>query len=537
MLAMPRNAPQVLVADALPLEEMEPLEQAGIGVVDRRGVDAAGLIREIPRYVGLLVRSRTQVGAELLQAAGDLRVVGRAGTGVDNIDVEAATRAGVLVMNVPGGNTLAAAEHTIALLMALARHVVPAAAGLREGTWERKGFVGVQVTGRTLGVVGLGRIGREVARRAQGLGMKVIVHDPLLAPEAAEEMGFTFASLEELAAGSDFLTVHVPLVAGTRHLVGRELLEHARTGIHILNVARGGVVDEEALLEALESGRVAGAALDVFEQEPPQNTRLLRHPRVLATPHLGASTAEAQRSVARQIAGQVAAYLTRGVVRNAVNAVGWDAEAQEDARPWMELCRRLGAAAGGLSEGPPRQVEVVLFGRISGQPKEPLVSSVLTGLLQPFVGRRINVVNAPLVAEEHEIQVSAGLRDRHKSFHSVVRVAVRTGDRRVALSGTLFGHSQLRIIRAFGFNIDAIPEGPMLLVSNRDRPGIIGHLGTTLAQAGINIANMSVGRDPEHERALAVLNLDQDPPDELLDQLAAAPDILWIRRLRLPTGG
>lgn len=522
---------RVLIADQLDVEQLQPLRETGIEVVERAGIPAGELLETIAGFDGLLVRSRTRVTAEVLAAAPRLRVVGRAGTGVDNVDVAAATRAGVVVMNVPGGNVVAAAEHTLALMFALARHVPRAAQALREGRFEQKPFLGVELTGKTLGVVGLGRIGRAVAERARGLGMTVVAYDPIASARAAEEMGVTLLALEEVVARSDWLTVHVPLAPLTRHLVDRRLLSLARPGIRILNVARGGVLDEAALLEALDSGRVAGAALDVFEEEPPRNRALLDHPKVVATPHLGASTVEAQAGVARQIGIQVGTFLTRGVAENAVNLVGTDPRLREEIEPWQTLCRRLGGVAGGLCGPGLSRIELTVFGEVARFPREALLVEALAGVLRPVAGDRVNQVNAALFAKERGLLVTDERKESHKSFQSLVRVTV-TGDREsVALDGTLFGRNNLRIVRAFGFNIDAIPEGPMLFCANDDRPGIIGHLGSVLGRAGVNIANMSVGRDLEKGHALAVLNLDQEPGPEVLAALAAAPAIRWVRHI------
>ena len=527
---------RVVVADPLDLCELQPLTEAGFQVDDASGLDRAGLLRGLPGAVGLLVRSRTQVDEELIAAATELRVVGRAGTGVDNIDLDAATHAGILVMNVPGGNSNAAAEHTIALMLALARQVAPAAWSLREGNWDRKRFVGVEVAGRTLGVIGLGRIGREVVRKARGLGMKVLGHDPVVPAGVVEAAGAEPASIDDVARRSDFVTVHVPLVERTRHMIGRRFLELARPELRILNVARGGIVDEAALLEALEEERVAGAALDVFEQEPPRNRALIEHPRVLATPHLGASTVEAQAGVARLVSGQVVRFLRDDVVENAVNAVALSPEVARELAPWFPLARRLGRLAAGLAGGGFRRVEVTLMGRIAVHPTEPLTAEVLRGVLASFSEERLTPVNAPILAGERGLAVSELRREKHPSFQSVLRVAVRDEEGEgAALDGTLFGLRQQRIVRAFGFNIDAIPEGHMVFCRHADCPGIIGHLGTTLAAAGINIANMSVGRDPEQHAALAVLNLDETPTADTLAEMARLPDIRWIRHVDLET--
>jgi len=520
----------VLVADSLDPEQLQPLRDAGVKVVDASGISPQELLTRIAPFQGLLVRSRTQVTEALLEAAPNLKVVGRAGTGVDNVDIAAATRAGVVVMNVPGGNAVAAAEHTVALMMSLARSIPQAAESLRSGRWDRKVYQGTELTGKTLGVIGLGRIGREVALRARGLRMQVLAYDPLTTEEAADDIGVGLRSLEGLVGAVDFLTVHVPLSDATRHLVGRQLLAKAKPGLRVLNVARGGVVDESALLEAIESGRVAGAALDVFESEPPAGDGIVSHPAVVSTPHLGASTVEAQAGVAHAIAAQVGQYLTESVIENAVNVVGLDPALRAEIGPWADLARRLGSVASELAGDGIRQVDVTLMGEITEWPQEALTTEVLMGVLGRFGGDRLNPVNAALFASERGIRVSTGQRTTHRSFQSLIRVAVAHGDDEiVSIDGTLFGTKQLRIVRAFEFNIDAIPEGPMLWVANEDQPGIIGHLGTVLASAGINIANMSVGRNANTGAALAVLNLDGGPAAETLSELESRPEIRWIR--------
>lgn len=521
--------PVVLVADAIAAAELAPLQAAGIEVLDRAGISAADLALEIGRCDGLLVRSRTKVDAGLIARATRLRVIGRAGTGVDNVDLATATRAGIVVMNVPSGNTNAAAEHTLALMLALARHVADGAAALKEGRWEQKPFTGIEVEGRTLGVIGLGRIGRSVAGKARGLGMRVMGFDPMLDAAAIREMGIEPASLDGLAAGSDVITVHVPLAEKTRHLVNAALLARMKRGVRILNVARGGIVDEVALLAALESGQVGGAALDVFEEEPPTSRALLQHPRVLATPHLGASTEEAQAAVARLIAGQVARFLVHGAVENAVNLTGLGAEERVQLAPWMQLARRLGTIAAGLSAARPQSAELTRCGEGVLQRGDVLAAEAVVGLLSPWMGRALNPVNARLLAAEWGFSLVDRHQPGHKSFPALLRLAVKSGGSELVLDGTLFGHGMLRIVRAFGMNIDAIPEGHMLFVRHKDRPGMIAAIGTILSAAGVNIANMSVGRDSARGNALSILNCDEAVPATALDAIA---DIAGVEDVR-----
>lgn len=516
----------VLVADALASADLIPLRAAGFTVVERPEIREAELLDCIGEFDALLVRSRTRVTGDLLSRAKRLRVVGRAGTGVDNVDVDAATALGVLVMNVPGGNAVAASEHTLALLFALARSIPLANQSLRAGKWERSAFTGSELRGRTLGVIGLGRIGLLVARGALGIGMKVLGYDPQLSKEVAEDHGVEPAGLDDLLSRSHAVTVHVPLNEATRHLLNRERLSALPEGAWVLNVARGGIVDEDALLSLLEEGRIGGAGLDVFESEPPSNPRLIGHPRVVATPHLGASTREAQSGVSRAIAGQVAAFLSEGAVANAVNLPG-ARSANPELAPWRTLARRLGGIAASLLQEGPRRVEAVLTGDLHDLSPEEVLREALVGVQIPFAGEPVNVVNAEVRARSRGIAFHGSRRARHPSFHALLRVSVDDGHGGVRLSGTLFGRRHLRIVRAFGCNMDAIPEGPMLWVSQEDRPGLIAHIGGVLARAGINIDNMSVGRAEESGLALSVLNLRTEPPEEVLQALRSHPDVRW----------
>ena len=524
---------RVLVADALELSELEALVARGIEVLDHRGIEAEALPAALQDCEGLLVRSRTQVDAALLEACPALRIVGRAGSGVDNIDLDAATSAGVLVSNTPGGNTNAAAEHTLALIFALARHLPQAAQSLAEGRWERTRFVGIELKGRRLGLVGLGRIGLNVARGARGLGMEVLATDPLIRAERAAELGIQLVSLPELVERVDFLSVHVPLVEKTRGLIGAELLARARPGIRILNVARGGIVDEGALLAGLESGRVAGAALDVFESEPPEPSALLRHPGVIATPHLGASTVEAQRGVAQRIAEQVASYLETGFATGAVNASGVDAGLAEFAAPWLKLARRLGRLAQGIHRGAIHWVDVRIFGEAAQIPQSVVLDEALLGVLGQLVSRRVTAVNARSIAKERSLELRSRVQQSHPSFHGLLQVSVGSGDEETLVEGSLFGPDHLRLMGALGFSIDAALEGDMLLAENEDRPGMIASFSGVLADAEINVANMSVGRKSGGGLALSATNLDSPAGDAVVAALQAMPGIRWARGIRV----
>lgn len=527
---------KVLISDPVAPECLEVFRTApGFEADYRPGLKLAELLEIVPVYAGLIVRSETKVTAALLERAERLRAVVRAGVGVDNIDVEAATRKGVLVMNCPGGNTVAAAEHTVALLLALARNVPQACASMKGGRWDRAKFMGSEVTGKTLSVLGLGKVGREVARRALGLGMKVLGYDPFVTDEAARALKIETASLEDAIARADFLTVHVPLTDKTRGLVGRDSIARMKDGVRIVNVARGGIVDEAALAEAIRAGKVAGAALDVFEKEPidPQSP-LLELEKVIVTPHLGASTREAQEAVGKESAAQIIDYLANGAVQNAVNMVAIEPALVRRVGAWMTLAERLGSLAAQLRDAPVRRILISYAGELFGTNERKLLSlALLKGFLQHFIADPVNYVNAAHFAREHGVDVVEQTSFMTEGFLNLVALTVETsaGARRV--SGTIFGEKHPRLVYIDGYDCDAPPEGHIFLVSNNDTPGIIGRIGTLLGEARVNIATMSVGRDTSGGTALAILNVDSPVPPEVAKRLEAGPGILWTRTVKL----
>lgn len=527
---------KVLVSDPVAPECLEVFkEAAGFEVDYRPGLKSADLLEMIPAYAGLIVRSETRVSADVIERASRLRAVVRAGVGVDNIDVAAATRRGILVMNCPGGNTVAAAEHTIALMLSLARNVPQACASVKAGKWERGKFVGAEVTGKTLGVIGLGKVGREVARRAVGLDMRVIGYDPFVTEEAAKALNIEIAPMDEVIASADFLTLHVPLTPETRGLLGRETLARMRPGARIVNVARGGIIDEAALAEAIREGKIAGAALDVFEKEPvdPQSP-LLALEKVIVTPHLGASTREAQEAVGKASAAQIIAYLRDGAVANAVNMVAIDPALARKVEPWQRLCERLGSLAAQLREGAVRRVVISYAGEFFATNERKLLTlALLKGFLRHYVDAPVNYVNAAVFAREHGVDVVEQTSLLTEGFLNLVSMTVETtaGARRVA--GTIFGERHPRLVYIDGYDCDALPEGSMFFVSNNDTPGIIGKIGTLLGAAGVNIATMSVGRDRSGGTALAILNVDSPVPAPVAKRLEEEPGILWTRSVRL----
>ncbi|HZM69904.1 MAG TPA: phosphoglycerate dehydrogenase, partial [Candidatus Cryosericum sp.] len=467
-------------------------------------------------------------------AAPRLRVVGRAGAGVDNIDVDAATRRGIVVMNAPGENTISAAEHTLSMLLSLARRIPAADRSMRAGRWEHgTTFMGVELYAKTLGVLGVGKVGREVASRARAFGMEVVGFDPVLTPEVAARLGVQILPLAEVLARADFLTLHLPLTADTRHLIGREQLLRCRRGLRIINVARGGIDDEAALIEALESGQVAGAALDVFEHEPPSGSPLLRLDSVVLTPHLGGSTREAQEKVAARIAEQIAAYLRDGTVANAVNVEGVEPRLAPALLPYRDLCGRLGRFLSALGPGSYDEVLLEYAGAVNEYPIRPLTSAFLKGLLEGKLSDPINPVNALILAREAGIRVQETRAGESRDFTALVSATLRGPAGARSAAGTLFGKRDPRLTRIDEFQIDAMPQGAMLIVSNDDRPGMVGRIGSLLGDAGVNIAYMSLGRDRSGGRAIAVLNLDSPIPKHLLKQLSAIDGVLWAEGVTL----
>ncbi|HET6341341.1 MAG TPA: phosphoglycerate dehydrogenase [Gemmatimonadota bacterium] len=520
----------------------DPLSDAGLGrlkaapdadVTAPEPMERAQVLEAIADHEALIVRSETRVDDELLARASRLKVVGRAGAGLDNIDVEAATRRGVLVMNTPGANAVATAEHTWALLLALARHLTAAERSLKSGAWERSSFVGVQLAGKTVGLVGLGRVGREVARRAQGFGMKVLAYDPYLAADTAEELQVELADLDRLLEEADVISLHAALTDETRNLLNEERLARIKPGALLVNCARGGLIDEIAVARALDEHRLAGAAFDVFATEPPAKNPLIGRDDVVVTPHLGASTAEAQRDVSVQIVDQVLAALRGEDFRNAVNLPFVATGGLAEIRPWLDLAERLGRLAVALAPGRLERVEVEVRGPEVAPHAQPLSTALLRGLLAPISGEEVNWVNAAVVAAERGIDVVRSRRASAAEYANLIgcRVATDTGERSVA--GTLF-HDRPRAVEIDGYHLDAPPVGTALLVWNRDVPGVIGRVGTILGNAGVNIAEWRLGRSGPGEIALAFINLDQAAPVNVLAALRGIDGVQDVRQLHFP---
>ncbi len=517
--------PRVLISDKLSPAAVEIFRARGLEVDLRTGLKPAELREIIGAYDGLAIRSATKVTRELLEAAPRLKVVGRAGIGVDNVDVKTATARGVVVMNTPHGNSITTAEHAVALMFALARQIPEATASTKAGKWEKNRFLGVELSGKTLGLVGCGNIGSIVADRAQGLHMRVIAYDPYLSEARALQLGVEKVDLPELLTRADLISLHVPLTDATRNILSADAIARCKPGVRIINCARGGLVDEAALAEALRSGHVAGAALDVFETEPATDSPLFGLENVVCTPHLGAATAEAQENVALQVAEQMSDFLLTGAVTNAINMPSVSAEEAPRLRPTMELCRQLGAFAGQMtvaSEGTLRAVAVEYEGAAAGLNHKPLTASVLAGVLGPAM-TGVNVVNAPVLAREHGIAVSETSHDRPSEYQTLVRLTVTTDKQTRSVAGTLFAGSRPRLVEVKGIPVEADFARHMLYVTNQDRPGFIGRFGATLAGAGINIATFHLGRAAPGGDAICLVAVDEPVTEPVLAMVRTLP--------------
>ncbi|WP_158802655.1 MULTISPECIES: phosphoglycerate dehydrogenase [unclassified Acidisoma] len=525
--------PKVLIADKLSPAAIEIFRVRGIEADVKVGLAPAELREIIGGYDGLAIRSATKVTKELLEAAPDLKVVGRAGIGVDNVDVKAATANGVVVMNTPFGNAITTAEHAIAMMFALARQLPEASASTKAGKWEKNRFLGVELTAKTLGLIGCGNIGSIVADRALGLKMKVLAYDPFLTDKRALELGIEKADLPTLFARADFITLHTPLVEGTRNIVDAAAISAMKPGVRIVNCARGGLVDEAALVEGLRSGHVAGAALDVFEIEPATENPLFAFDNVVCTPHLGAATTEAQENVALQVAEQMSDYLLTGAVTNAINLPAISAEDAPRVRPYMDLCRLLGAFAGQLTraqDGVINRVSVEYEGAVAGLNHRPLTAAALAGLMAPMI-TGANMVNAPVLARERGIEVAETVNDRQSEYQTLVRITVSTGTQERSVAGTLFAGSRPRLVDIKGIPVEANFSRHMLYVTNQDKPGFIGRFGATLAGAGINIATFHLGRSEAGGDAICLVSVDEPVPEDVLAMVRTLPLVVQATSL------
>ena len=526
-------APRVLISDALSAAALQIFRDRGIDVDFRPelGKDKDGLAAIIGDYDGLAIRSATKVTGTLLERAHRLKVIGRAGIGVDNVDIPAATARGIIVMNTPFGNSITTAEHAIALMFAVAREIPAADASTQAGKWEKNRFMGVEMTAKVLGIIGCGNIGAIVADRAIGLRMRVVAFDPFLSPERARDLGVEKVDLEELLRRADFITLHTPLTPQTANILNAETLAKTKKGLRIVNCARGGLVDEKALAAALDSGHVAGAAFDVFVEEPATSNVLFNRANVVCTPHLGASTAEAQENVALQVAEQMSDYLTRGAISNAINFPSITAEEAPKLKPFIALAEKLGSFAGQLTESGLTKVTITYEGAVAELKTRALTAAALAGLLRPALAE-VNVVSAPAVARERGIVVEEVTRAAEGDYESLMTVLVTTERQTRTVAGTVFHDGKPRIVDIEGLKIDAEFGASMIYVSNEDRPGFIGRFAGLLGDAGVNIATFALGRDAPGGSALALVQVDGDVPAALLEQVRALPGVRKARALR-----
>lgn len=524
---------KVLVADKLAEEGVEILRNAGFSVDTPSSIDAQKLKSIIGKYQGIIIRSATKLTKDILEPTKELKVIGRAGVGLDNVDIETATKKGIVVMNAPGGNTISTAEHAFALMLAIAKKIPFAHISVKEKKWERAKFKGVELYSKKLGIIGLGRIGKEVAKRACSFGMKVYAYDPYLSPEVAERLGIELTSLENLIKCADFITLHTPLTPETKHLINKKTLSLMKKNTFLINASRGEIVDEEALYEALKNKKIAGAALDVFSQEPPLNSKLLQLDNVVFTPHIGATTKEAQVQVAIEIAQCVRDALSNKGIRNAVNYVQIEPETYKIIQPYIYLAETMGKFMAQSSEEAAKKIQVFYLGEISTYKVDILTSSFIKGFLGVCLEENINYVNALSVARERGIEIEQIKTQEEEEFVNSLRVKIIGESKEYLLEGTLFANKEARFVRLDNMYMEVAPSKYMLMVNNWDRPGVIGFLGTTLGKHKINIAGMSLGRSSPSDIAFTILNLDNRIEKNVLEEISSYPDIVSVKFIKL----
>lgn len=524
---------KVLVSDSISLKGVEILKKAGLEVDVKTGMKPDELKACIGEYHGLVVRSETKVTAEIIEAAKNLKVVGRAGSGLDNVDKAAATKKGIVVMNTPGGNTVTTAEHALALLFAMARQVPQATASMKAGKWEKKRFMGVELYNKTLGVIGIGAIGKEVSRRALAIGMTVLGYDPYLSDENAREIGIQKVELADLFKRSDFITIHTPMTAETKNLINKDTIRAMKEGVRLINCARGGIINEADLAEALKSGRVAAAALDVFEKEPPGENPLLTLDNVVCTPHLGASTEDAQENVALAVAEQIADYLSTGVIRNAVNFPSIPADHAPRLQPYLTLAERLGGFASQIIDGAVTEITIEYSGDAAELDTAPINIAALKGFLAPILEETVNFVNAPVIAKDRGIIVREAKSSASMGYQSMITLRLKADGKENQIYGTLSGRREPRIVQINNFSVEIIPEGTMLHIYNNDKPGVIGNIGSYLAKYNINIARMHFGRDTAGGLAISVVSIDAPVTAKQLEEIKKMPNILSVKVVNL----
>ena len=521
---------KVLIADKLSPAAVAIFKERGVDAHVKIGLAKDELLKIVDQYDGIAIRSATKITADVIKAAKNLKVIGRAGIGVDNVDIPAATAAGVIVMNTPFGNSITTAEHAISLMLALARELPAANASTQAGKWEKNRFMGVEITGKVLGLIGAGNIGSIVADRAKGLKMRVIAYDPYLSPERATDLGVEKVELNDLLARADFITLHVPMTAETKNIISADAINKMKKGARLINCARGGLVDEKALKAALDSGHLAGAALDVFEEEPAKTNILFGNEKVVATPHLGASTSEAQENVALQVAEQISDYLLTGAITNALNMPSISASEAQKVRPWIALAQKLGAFAGQLTETSLSAVEILYEGTAATLNTRALTQAALAGLLKPALAD-VNMVNAPIVAKERGIKVSETRRDQQGVYEGYMQITVIAEGLKRSVAGTVFSNGRPRLIQIKNIDLDAEFAPHMLYVTNEDKPGFIGRLGTLLGEARVNIANFNLGRSGPGLDSIALVEIDGPVSEEVLGRIRKLPLVKQAKAL------
>ncbi|MFQ5588307.1 MAG: phosphoglycerate dehydrogenase [Nitrospiria bacterium] len=525
---------RVLVSDALAERGVEILKKAGLKVDVKTGLSPEELINEIPAYDGLVIRSATKVTKEVVAAASNLKVVGRAGSGLDNVDIPAATKRGVVVMNTPGGNTVTTAEHAFSLMVAMARRVPQADASTKSGKWEKKKFMGMELFNKTLGIIGMGAIGSHVAKLAQGMMMNVVAYDAYLSPEKANKMGVEVVDFETLIARADVITIHAPLTAETKHMIDAAAIQKMKQGVRIINCARGGIVDEDALYEGLKSGKVGGAALDVFEKEPvAPDHPLLTLENFICTPHLGASTHEAQENVAIAVSNQLVDYLVHDVARFAVNLPSVPPDLLPKLQPYIILAEKIGSFIAQTGEGGVEEITITYSGEAADLDTAPISVAVLKGLLSPALEVPVNYVNAPGIAKERGIVVNEVKRSDSGNFASLLSIQVKTGGEDRTVTGAIFNKSEPRLVQIDQMALEVIPEGTMLYLFNEDKPGVIGGLGQLLAKNQVNISSMQLGREKSGGKAISVVGIDVEIDASVLAEIQGLPHVIAVKQVKM----
>lgn len=527
---------KILITDGLAKEGLELLAtESEIEVDEKKGIQLEDLLKTIKNYDGIVVRSATKVTKELIEASnGNLKLIGRAGIGVDNIDIETATKNGVIVMNTPESNAITTAEHTITLLMSLARGIPQAHASLTSGKWERSKFKGTELHGKTIGFIGLGNIGKLVAERAIGLKMNPIAYDPFLRPKVTSKLGVKLVSLDELFDRSDVITIHTPFTPDTKDLINKDSISKMKKGVLIINCARGGIINEKDLADALKVGQVAGAALDVYSSEPPDkdNPLFSVENNVVFTPHLGASTEEAQMKVGIAMAEQIIDFAKKGVIRNAINMPSLSAEQLNSMKPYLNLAEKLGSFLGQTIKGAVKEIEIGYDGEISKLKTEPLTIAALKGFLTPMMDTVVTYVNAPVIAKERGIKIVESKSETSKEFTSLINITVRTSETKKGVSGTIFGKDEPRFVWVDGMSVDVIPQGHLLISENYDKPGLIGSMTSLLGERGVNIGLMHLGREKIGGRAIVFTNVDSPVPDSVIQEISQFPDIISVTQVK-----